>query len=494
MVEVKRNIIAEYPHYMNNCLFHPTDAIEDPWGKRIIDTMANDGGIDTIRIYNMLEDIVYTDDDGNLMYDFRLNDLRLDYLVEKGFNVLIAYAAMPDCISRQQGLGTSVSKNKTRYKGKLFNTSAPSDYAKWEEVCYQYTKHIVERYGIERVSKWKLQCFNEADWHHFFLSDLPANEKNNKIRLKEYIRMYECFANAVTRVSEKLCIGGPALALDMKFLEGFLNLVKEKGLRLDYIAVHCYGTHPELINSGEKPLRVSNIFELHDKYSEIIKRCGFSETPLVYDEWGAVSHGFFNVEECPEMLFRENEKYSAFFIRMLHGFVERRAKISKMMICLSGQHEMVTDFSGFRNFFTLNFIKKPIYNAHRLTSMLGDRITECNADNENMCAVSTKDGEGYAVIVAYCTDDLSESLPDITETLKFNESIIGKKAEIFIIDKTHTNPYRIYEKWGREEMEQSEIAQLRREGELKPVYEFICEKNEIEIPISANGVFLCRIS
>ena len=97
----------------------------------------------------------------------------MDYLIEKGYDVLLAYAAMPDCIALSMNSKTSVSFNKTRYKGKMFNTSPPKDYALWEEVCYQYTKHIVERYGIERVSKWHMQCFNEPDIPFFFMLPPP---------------------------------------------------------------------------------------------------------------------------------------------------------------------------------------------------------------------------------------------------------------------------------------------------------------------------------
>ncbi len=111
----------------------------------------------------MFEDIVYTDENDNLCYDFRVSDLRLDYLLEKGYDLLIAYGGMPDCIAASNANKTSVSKNKTRYKGKMWNSAPPKDYALWEEICYEYIKHNVERYGIETVSKWRCQCFNEPD-------------------------------------------------------------------------------------------------------------------------------------------------------------------------------------------------------------------------------------------------------------------------------------------------------------------------------------------
>ena len=128
MITIKNEIIKHQPNFWNNCLFHPTDAVEDPWGRKILDRMAKDKAIDMVRIYAMFEDIVYLDEEDNLAYDFRLSDLRLDYLVEKGYKILIAYGMMPECIATNKNLLSSISKNKTRYKGKMLNTSVPVSY------------------------------------------------------------------------------------------------------------------------------------------------------------------------------------------------------------------------------------------------------------------------------------------------------------------------------------------------------------------------------
>ena len=110
---------------------------------------------------------------------------------------------------------------------------------------------------------------------------------------------------------------------------------------------------------------------------------GFGDKELICDEWGAASHGYYNVEECPEFYFRENEIYSSYYARYIYELIKLGAPLSKMLICLSGQHEMITDFSGFRNFFTLNFIRKPIYNAYILASKLSDGLLRSENENEN---------------------------------------------------------------------------------------------------------------
>ena len=220
MIKIQNHVIRKQQNFWNNCLFHPTDAVEDPWGKRIIDRFAEDGSIQTIRIYAMFEDIVYTDEYDRLQYDFRISDLRLDYLIEKGFDLIISYGGIPDCIASRQDTKTASAKGKTRYKGKMWNTSPPRDYALWEEICYEYTKHNIERYGIERVASWHCHCFNEPDIRAFFLNELPREAAVD--RAHEYCKMYSAFERGVRRASEQVRIGGPALAHRPEFLPPFL--------------------------------------------------------------------------------------------------------------------------------------------------------------------------------------------------------------------------------------------------------------------------------
>jgi len=469
MIKVQNTVVKKQPKFWNHALFHPTDAVEDPWGKRILDRMSDDGAIKTIRIYTMFEDIVYLDEHGKLCYDFRVNDLRLDYLLEKGYDPLLAYAAVPDCIAASTDCKNSVAKNKTRYKGKMFNTSQPKDCALWEEVCYEYTKHLVERYGEETVSQWHCHCFNEPDIAVFFLGNLPR--ENWQPRCEEYCKMYDAFVRGVRRASPGIRVGGPALAHLSKFLDAFLTHVRENNVELNYVAVHNYGTSGRNLNDGTARIAVENQLVKYDAYVDVIRKNGFEDIEIVIDEWGACTQGFYNIEEYPDFVFRENEVYSSYFAKLICKLVEARYNISKMMICLSGQHEMVTDFSGFRNFFTLNFITKPIYNAHLMTSKMGDLLVDTKFENENIYAVSTMDEAGnFATLLTYCSQFFEEDIPDIREQVTFEEDISDKTITVYCIDKTHTNPYRLWERNGCKDSDETALKELRQEGKLKPVW------------------------
>ena len=321
-------------------------------------------------------------------------------------------------------------------------------------------------------------------------------EKNNiEPRCAEYCKLYEAFVNGVRRASKGIRVGGPALAHRTAFLDCFLEYVKQSGVEMNYIALHTYGTGPDKLNSGERPLATENHFTYSiNPYLEIMRRHGFENTEMILDEWGAASHGFYNVEECPSFLFRENEIYSAYFTKLIYQLIESGINISKLMICLSGQHEMVTDFSGFRNFFTLNFITKPIYNAHLMTSKMGDELMGVDCKTENVFVVPTRDASGeYAVMLTYCAKHFEEDLPTVTEALSFEEDLAGKTVTIYCIDREHTNPYRMWERAGKPEMTEAFLKQLREEGRLKPVDIFIADGSPIPLTLTPNATFLITV-
>lgn len=493
MLRIGQNVIKEQKQFWSGCVFHPTDAVEDPWGRRILDKMAEDGAIKTIRIYAMLEDIVYLGEGGEPCYDFRLSDLRLDYLIDRGYDLLIAYAGIPDCIAGSLTIKTSVSKNKTRYKGKMWNGAPPKDYGLWEEICFEYTKHIIERYGIETVKEWRLQCFNEPDIGAFFLGNLDHSRESTAIRCREYCKLYESFVRGVSRASLDVKIGGPALAYHCDFLGGWLDFVKEKGLKLDFISAHHYGTGPNELNSGKERFCVSGFIMHPNRVLSLIAERGFDHLPFVMDEWGMASHGFFNREECPAMMAREGEIFSAYFVKLVSKFIEDGVRMDNLMICLSGQHEMVEDFSGFRNFFTLNFIKKPIYNVNILASRLGKRLLPYSTDIENIFAIPTlKDDGSRAVLLSYSSEYFEEDIPEIEEEICFEGDTSGKRVTVWCIDKEHTNPYRVFEKMCKNRIDDMDIALLREHGRMKPIRNQSGDER-IVLRLTANCTYLVEV-
>jgi xylan 1,4-beta-xylosidase len=482
----KRQIL----NFWNHIHFHPTDAIEDAWGQRILDRVAQDGAAQYVRMYAMLEDIVKLDDKGNLVYDFSEGDVRIDYLLQKGFKLLLSYNFTPPCISENPAETSSVSKNATRYKGKMINIAKPKDYGLWEEICYRYTEHIVARYSWPTVSAWYLQCYNEPDIPAFFLKNVPSDQA--VLRANEYTNLYRGFARGIKRVNPGLRIGGPTLAHRVEFMETFLRNIRAENLPIDFICYHTYGTNPTALNNGSKLIHVLNSVEHIRKITALAEQFGYGDRPLVIDEWGASSNGFYNIEECPRLWFRETEIFSAFFAQMITRYIELELKIDKMMICLSGQHEMKTDFSGFRNFFTLNFFPKPIYQAYVLAAKLGDRLLNYQAEaNANLTILPTRTGDNRTVILlAYASPNFDQQLDPLPVTLKIDGVSGQKTITTWTIDHDQANALTHWERLGKPDaMSPQQIEEIRAAGNLSPKTEQVAAENGfvLELQLNNNG-------
>ncbi len=435
----------DFVRFWDGFVFHPTDAIEDDWGQRILDRISSDKAAKMVRIYTMMEDIVTLDENGEMRYNFVLNDYRLDYLLSRGFDIMLAYAFLPPWLTVDADKTSSVAKKKTRYKDKMIVASYAKDYGKWQEICRKYTEHIVNRYGEETVAKWRLQCYNEPNLDFFFM----AGEVSLKRRCEEYCKIYDGFEAGVGTVSKNLQIGGPAIAEPGEygsFLEQFLRHVKTNHRKLNFVSFHTYGTSPQGLNSGKRPLNIRNSLQAIEEVVRICKEQGFSRLPLICDEWGAASHGFYNIEECPAFWFRETEVFSAYFTRMIALYDEMGLPLEKLMICLSGQHEMTSDFSGFRNFFSLHFYPKPIYNAHILASKLGNsKLCFEGEIPEHLSVIPTRHDDGHiSILLGYTDDGFEKALEDMAVSMEIRG--LGREYEVkqYILDKNHANAYRKY--------------------------------------------------
>ena len=499
MIEISCNkVIGRIHNFWNNIHFHPTDAIEDEWGQAILNSVARDGVAETVRMYAMLEDIVTMDADGNLHYDFTENDVRMDYMVSKGFNILLSYNFLPPCLAEDNNHFQHANKKGTRYKGKMICTSRLKDESLWEEVCYRYTEHIVERYGIERVEKWYLECYNEPDIPMFFMTELGHPPMNTEKRVQEYLRLYRGFSRGVKRVDSRLRVGGPATAGQWPFYEMALEGIKTAGLDFDFFSGHSYGTDPPLLNDGSRPLTPDNILERIEQYREVLNKY-FPGVEMVIDEWGACTCGFYNREECPQLMFREGSEYAAYFGKLVEGGISKELGISKLMICLSGQHDLPCDFSGYRNFMGLNLIKKPIYNAYVLMRKLGSQRIYAKTDVRELTMLASADTSGgYAVMLSYAAEHFDKMIPDVSDIITLRGIEGKRRVKVWCIDENHTNPYKYAKAMGLGDLfSAEEIEKLREVGEMKPIaeYDAVFDGNaRIPVEFTANALVMIEIS
>ena len=469
-------------NFWNAVHFHPTDAIEDEWGQRILDSIADNRAANFVRIYAMLEDIVSRDNKGNLTYDFALNDERIDYLIQKGFDLLICFNFMPDCIAKNPKQDTGIP----RYKGKRVNNSPPLDYALWEEVCFKYTEHLRERYGAERLSRWYFHCWNEPDHEYWVTSKscFDYERDNDTDKIEEYIKLYDAFASGVNRACGEVKIGGPSAAVCDGFMHTFIEHVSENEIKFDFLSIHAYSDIKYSNTDGK--ICPENILKRVITAQDMLREYNLGHTEIIMDEWGAAAGGFLSIKKNPEMIFRENEYFPAFYFKLIKLIAESGVNMSHMLICLSGQHKSVSDFDGYRSFFTKSGFKKPIYNGYCLSARLGTLWFDCKCDD----CIATVNENGDVIIAVYSLENIEK---------KINISITGLQGSYEVrhtrIDRENANSYTAWLDLGSaEEINEEQKCLIYESGELKTITDGICGADySKEIVFDSCGVELIEL-
>src|SRR6202047_1222770 len=150
-----------------------------------------------VRFHAILDDQVgvYTEDEhGNPVYNFAYVDQIYDGLLKNGVRPVVEISFMPKKLAFNPD-----ALHPFWYKP---NVSPPKSMEKWDGLMTHFAQHLVDRYGIDEVSQWYFEVWNEPNID--FWGGIP--------RQKSYFELYDHTAHDLTSVSPRLRVGGPATA------------------------------------------------------------------------------------------------------------------------------------------------------------------------------------------------------------------------------------------------------------------------------------------
>ena len=209
----------------------------------------DDLGVEIVRAHAILHDdnqVVHRDDDGTLRFEFDAVDEIYDQLLAIGLRPVVELSFMPAAMARDP------EQTVFTYRGII---SPPADWSEWRALVAALAAHLVERYGIDEVSQWAFEVWNEANLEVFWTGTR-----------EEYLRLYAESARAVKSVDPRLRIGGPSTAAG-EWIEALAAYAAGEGLPLDFATTHTYGNLP-----------------LDARAS--LARHGFDGAPIWWTEWG----------------------------------------------------------------------------------------------------------------------------------------------------------------------------------------------------------------
>ncbi len=188
------------------------------------------------------------DKDGKPVYNFSYIDQIYDGLLENHVRPFVELSFTPRKLSSDPN-----ALHPFWYKQ---NVAPPKDWDKWEQLVENFARHLVERYGIDEVSQWYFEVWNEPNIDFWVGNPKEAT----------YYELYDRAARAIKRVSRRLRVGGPATA-QAAWVDRFLAHCKEKNVPVDFASTHVYGND-----------RAEDVFGTHERISRN-QMAGANSTP-----------------------------------------------------------------------------------------------------------------------------------------------------------------------------------------------------------------------
>jgi xylan 1,4-beta-xylosidase len=224
-----------------------------------------------VRFHAILHDEVgvYNEDEhGNAVYNFAYVDQIYDGLLQNGVKPLVEISFMPKKLAFNPD-----ALHPFWYKP---NVSPTKSYEKWDDLIRHFAQHLVDRYGIEEVSTWYFEVWNEPNID--FWGGIP--------RQKSYFELYDHTATALKSVNPRIRVGGPATAA-AAWVDDFLKHASDKNIPVDFVSTHAYAddTVEDLFHTTESIEMDDRVCRAVAKVRGQIKASAKPQLPLLWTEW-----------------------------------------------------------------------------------------------------------------------------------------------------------------------------------------------------------------
>lgn len=407
------------------------------------------GGIQQVRIHWMLELVSAQKTEGEVQYNFTKLDQLIDLLwtnrLRPGFELM-----------------GSVSNFFTDFEDK-------SQVVEWRNLVYKIAKRYIDRYGLGVVSQWNFETWNEPNNHDF---------DNVTMSIQGFLNYYDACSEGLRAASPFLKFGGPGdschtpphspycWAMLQHCYNGTNFFTGEKGVRLDYIALHKKGggySFPILQQE------IQTVGEIHERFPE------FRNVPIYNDEADPLV-GWSRPQE-----WRADVTYAAMIIKVIKQHQDlllpnpnntiNYTLLSNDNAFLSYHPHQFTQRTLTARFQVNNtqpphvqMIRKPALTVMGLLALLGDTqvqsqvLPSSEMPNSTVGVIASShkplvpwsSDSWQTSVLVYNSDDnqTSISADDVTVVLKSLPNLKGLVYATYYMANNATNPYQLWQSMG----------------------------------------------
>lgn len=423
-----------------------------------------------VRFHGIFHDDVgvYDEDkDGKPIYNFSYVDQIYDGLLENGVRPFVELSFMPKKLaSKPDCFGFWYEPN----------CNPPKDWKKWDELISKFGEHLVQRYGIDEVSKWYFEVWNEPNID-FWMGN-PKEES--------YYKLYDETARALKAVNSRIRVGGPSTA-QAAWCDRFIAHCVKDNVPVDFVSTHVYAndTSKDVFGTEEKIPRRDMVARAMKKVHEQVKASARPDLPIIWSEFNASFYFEQNVTDSTFM-----GPWLANNIREADGLADHVSYWTFSDVFEEGGVVKTPFFGGF-GLIAAGGIPKASFNALKLLRMLGDK----RIDPDCKDAIITKRPDGTLVIATwnYTAPDEKGEVRNIL--LDLSASPEFKKARIHLVDVDHGSALTLFKKMGEPAWPTREQQkQLRAAAELPEPEERSLTNSKLKLNLKPQALALIEFS
>jgi len=395
-----------------------------------------------VRFHAILHDEngVYSQDaQGNPVYNWSYVDQIYDGLLAEGVRPFVEISFMP------KALAAHLDYHAFWYKPVV---SPPGDYSKWDALIAAFARHLVERYGIDEVSDWYFEVWNEPNLD--FWTGAPKKST--------YFELYDHTARALKSVSPRIRVGGPATA-QAAWVGDMIAHAAENHVPLDFVSTHVYGNDSARdVFHDDRPVAPHQMVCLAvKKVHEEIEHSARPNLPLIWSEFNA---SYMNEQPITDSIYMG--PWLAQTISQCDGMVNMMSYWTFSDV-FEEQGVIKTPFYGGYGILAEDEIPKPAFDVFELLHMLGTERLPAAADD----VLVTRRNDGVLVIAAW---NLVEPGADgVARTISFDLRgfASGTRATIRRVDAAHGDTLDAWKKMGSPKYPtKAQIRELRKAAEM----------------------------
>lgn len=448
-----------FPHFWEQMFGsgHAVLALRDDY-RRDLDMLRQATGVRYVRAHGIFDDemgVFELDKQGKPVYNFSYVDQVYDGLLARGVKPYVELGFMPEALD-------SNPKAEKVFFFKL-RASPPKNYALWDGLIKAFAQHLLDRYGLDEVSSWYFEVWNEPDIPFW----------NGKPAQASYFKLYDHTARALKSVNPRLRVGGPATS-SVAWIPEFLQHVHTSKSPVDFVSTHAYG----------------NVCPDVKKVRQQIAASPYPDLPFILSEFNATIYTRTDITDAPYM-----GPYLASTIHDCAGLVDMMSFWTFSDV-FEEQGVVKTPFYGGYGLIAERNIPKPSFNAFAMLHKLGEQ--RLPAGDGPVLATRREDGSLVLALWNYARPlhakpDGATPAPKRFE-ITLDQVPDGAQATLLRLDADHGNVNTSFDTIGRPAYPSIEqIATLQKAASMAAPERMQVREGRLSIEIPPQGLVVLEL-